>query len=169
MAATLQTAFTGTGLFAGPGDLLRQWPLLGPWAGPAGTPVGDWFLYRAADALMLAAVCATVLGLLVGQLVRMALTVSDSGMRWGLVQLSAGIGGGVPAALTFGLVAGAAAAVTLRVAGGGWRVAGGRAGTGGAGALDGTWPGPAEPGPDVAGSAVTGPGPDLRPQPSPNH
>ncbi|WP_432147615.1 hypothetical protein [Streptomyces sp. bgisy029] len=140
VAAALQTASTGTGLFAEPGDLLRQWLLLGSWAGPAGTPVGDWFLYRLADALVLAvvwgslrwlpvlltrttvpamaagAVCATVLGLLVSQLAQMAL--SDGGMRWGLVQLSAGIGGGVPAALTFGLLAGAAAAVTLRVAGG---------------------------------------------------
>ncbi|MFC9187389.1 hypothetical protein [Streptomyces cyaneofuscatus] len=140
VAATLQTASTGTGLFAEPGELLRQWLLLGSWAGPAGTPVGDWFLYRVTDALVLAvvwwslrwlpvlltrttvpamaagAVCATVLGLLVSQLTQMAL--SDGGMRWGLVQLSAGIGGGVPAALTFGLLAGTAAAVTLRVAGG---------------------------------------------------
>jgi len=181
VAATLQTAFTGSGLFAEPGDLLRQWLLLGSWAGPAGTPVGDWFLYRVADGLVLAvvwwalrrlpvlltrttvpamalgAVCATVLGLLLHQLAQMAL--NDSGMRWGLVQLSAGIGGGVPAALTFGLVAGAAAAVTLRVAGG-------RTGGAEAGALDGTGPGPAVPGATDPGADVTGYGPDLRP-PSP--
>ncbi|MGW9303588.1 hypothetical protein ACWHA3_22570 [Streptomyces cyaneofuscatus] len=185
VAAALQTAFTGTGLFAEPGDLLRQWLLLGSWAGPAGTPVGDWFLYRVADALVLAVVwwslrwlpvlltrttvpamaagtvCATVLGLLAGQLAQMVF--SDGGMRWGLVQLSAGIGGGVPAALTFGLLAGAAAAVTLRVAGG-------RAGTD-PGATD---PGATDPGagasgadaPGAAGSgadAPGGPGPDLRP------
>ncbi|MEV4875798.1 hypothetical protein [Streptomyces cyaneofuscatus] len=190
VAATLQTAFTGSGLFAEPGDLLRQWLLLGSWAGPAGTPVGDWFLYRVADALVLAvvwwslrwlpvlltrttvpamaagAVCATVLGLLVSQLTQMAL--NDGGMRWGLVQLSAGIGGGVPAALTFGLAAGAAAAVTLRVAGG-------RAGAGeaGADAFGGTDPGAAGSGagttspdvtsPDVTSPDVTGPEPDLRP------
>ncbi|MGW3929249.1 hypothetical protein ACWECC_14255 [Streptomyces microflavus] len=193
VAATLQTAFTGSGLFAEPGDLLRQWLLLGSWAGPAGTPVGDWFLRRVADALVLAAVwwalrrlpvlltrttvpamalgavCATVLGLLVGQLAQMALTVSDAGMRWGLVYLSSGIGGGVPAALTFGLMAGAAAAMTLRVAGG-------RAGAAASG-TDVTDPGPVEPGsgvtgPDATGSGVTGadptgPGPDLRPQASP--
>ncbi|MFD7856433.1 hypothetical protein ACFV6B_19400 [Streptomyces microflavus] len=192
VAATLQTAFTGSGLFAEPGDLLRQWVLLGSWAGPAGTPVGDWFLRRVADALVLAAVwwalrrlpvlltrttipamalgavCATVLGLLVSQLAQMALTVSDAGMRWGLVYLSSGIGGGVPAALTFGLVAGVAAAMTLRVAGG-------RAGAAASGA-DGTDSGPVEPGsgvtgPDATGSGVTGadptgPGPDLRPQAS---
>ncbi|MEU0159402.1 hypothetical protein ABZ154_11330 [Streptomyces sp. NPDC006261] len=162
VAATLQTAFPGSGLFAEPGDLLRQWLLLGSWAGPAGTPVGDWFLYRVADALVLAAVwwalrwlpvllsrttvpamaagavCATVIGLLVSQLTQMAL--SDGGMRWGLVQLSAGIGGGVPAALTFGLVAGAAAAVTLRMAGSRFR----------AGAS-----------PDPRGSDVTGPDPAV--------
>ncbi|MEU0294924.1 hypothetical protein ABZ136_22700, partial [Streptomyces microflavus] len=193
VAATLQTAFTGSGLFAEPGDLLRQWLLLGSWAGPAGTPVGDWFLRRVADALVLAAVwwalrrlpvlltrttvpamalgavCATVLGLLVSQLAQMALTMSDAGMRWGLVYLSSGIGGGVPAALTFGLVAGVAAAMTLRVAGG-------RAGAAASGA-DGTDSGPAEPGPDItgsggmgadaAGSGGTGSGPDLRPEASP--
>lgn len=37
-------------------------------------------------------------------------------MNYGLLQAFAGLGGGVPAALTFGLAAGAAAAVTLRLA-----------------------------------------------------
>ncbi|WP_371658233.1 hypothetical protein [Streptomyces sp. NBC_00280] len=138
VAGALQTAFTGGGLLAEPGDLLRQWLLLGAWAGPADTPLGDWLLYRAADALLLVvvwwslrrlpglltratvpamavgAVCATVLGLLSSQVLR---TVTDgAGMRWGLIYLSTGLGGGVPAALTWGLVAGVAAAVTLRVA-----------------------------------------------------
>ncbi|SCD89018.1 MULTISPECIES: hypothetical protein [unclassified Streptomyces] len=171
VAATLQTAFPGSGLLAEPGDLLRQWLLLGSWAGPAGRPAGDWFLYRVADALVLVvvwwalrrlpvlltrttvpamalgAVCATVLGLLASQLAQMALTASDSGMRWGLVQLSAGVGGGVPAALTFGLLAGAAAAVTLRAAGS--RSGAGEGGAG-AGAVtqapDGTEPGAVRPG-----------------------
>ncbi|WP_327698963.1 hypothetical protein [Streptomyces sp. NBC_00459] len=138
VAAALQTAFTGGGLLAEPGDLLRQWLLLGAWAGPAGTPLGDWLLYRAADVLLLAvvwwalrrlpgmltratvpamavgAVCATVLGLLASQVLRVAM--DGAGMRWGLVYLSASLGGGVPAALTWGLVAGVTAAVTLRVA-----------------------------------------------------
>jgi hypothetical protein len=138
VAATIQRAFTGGGLLAEPGDLLRQWLLLGAWASPAGAPLGDWLLYRAADVLLLAvvwwalrrlpglltratvpamavgAVCATVLGLLASQLLRMA--TDGTGMRWGLMYLSAGLGGGVPAALTWGLVSGVTAAVTLRVA-----------------------------------------------------
>ncbi|WP_327699791.1 hypothetical protein [Streptomyces sp. NBC_00459] len=138
VAATLQTAFTGGGLLAEPGDLLRQWLLLGAWAVPSGTSLGDWLLYRAADVLLLAvvwwalrrlpgmltratvpamavgAVCATVLGLLASQVLRMA--TDGASMRWGLVYLSTSLGGGVPAALTWGLVAGVTAAVTLRVA-----------------------------------------------------
>ncbi|GGZ13960.1 hypothetical protein GCM10010365_37330 [Streptomyces poonensis] len=136
-AAALQTAFTGSGVFAEPGDLLRQWLLLGAWTGPSGTPLGDWLLYRSADVLLLAvvwwalrllpglltraavpamavgAVCATVIGLLASQLLRVV--TDGTGMRWGLLHLSAVLGGGVPAALTFGLVAGAAAAVILRL------------------------------------------------------
>ncbi|MEW2069598.1 hypothetical protein [Streptomyces sp. NPDC007346] len=176
VAAAIQTSFVGSGLFAEPGDLLRQWLLLGSWAGPAGTPVGDWFLYRVADALVLAvvwwslrwlpvlltratvpamaagAVCATVIGLLVSQLAQMAL--NDSGMRWGLVQLFAGFGGGVPAALTFGLVAGAAAAVALRVASG--RAAAGGAEAPGVTGTDGDSGGAAAAG---APASDRGPGP----------
>ncbi|MCX4736756.1 hypothetical protein [Streptomyces sp. NBC_01363] len=138
VAAALQTVSPSNGLFAEPGDLLRQWLLLGAWSSPAGTPLGGWLLYRAADVLLLAvvwwalrrlpglltrttlpamaagAVCATVLGLLASQVLRVA--TDGVGLRWGLLQLSAGIGGGVPAALTCGLVAGVVAAVTLRVA-----------------------------------------------------
>ncbi|MFF8373252.1 hypothetical protein ACF05W_31125 [Streptomyces lydicus] len=140
VAAAVQQVSPNVGLFAEPGDLLRQWLLLGAWSGPAGTPLGDWLLYRAADVLLLAvvwwalrrlpglltratvpamavgAVCATVLGLLASQLLRMA--TDGTGLRWGLLHMSAELGGGVPAALTWGLVAGAAAAVTLRMAGG---------------------------------------------------
>ncbi|MER5180955.1 hypothetical protein ABT009_21705 [Streptomyces sp. NPDC002896] len=138
VAAAIQTVSPDGGLFAEPGELLRQWLLLGAWAGPAGAPLGDWLLYRAADVLLLAVVwwalrrlpglltratvpamaaggvCATVLGLLASQLLRVA--TDGAGLRWDLMYLSAGIGGGVPAALTCGLVAGVAAAVTLRVA-----------------------------------------------------
>ncbi|MER5915438.1 hypothetical protein ABT124_34635 [Streptomyces sp. NPDC001982] len=138
VAAAIQTGFPGFGLFSEPGDLLREWLLLGAWSGPAGTPVMDWLLYRAADVLLLVvvwwalrrlpglvtratvpamavgAVCATVLGLLASQLLRMA--TDGSGLRWDLLYLSAGLGGGVPAALTCGLVAGTAASMTLQVA-----------------------------------------------------
>ncbi|MET9514738.1 hypothetical protein [Streptomyces sp. NPDC002994] len=90
------------------------------WAGPAGAPLGDWLLYRAADVLLLAvvwlalrqlpglltratvpalaagAVCATVLGLLASRLLRVVM--DGAGLRWGLLHLSTGIGRGVPAA-----------------------------------------------------------------------
>ncbi|MET8022169.1 hypothetical protein [Streptomyces decoyicus] len=139
VAAVIQTVSPSIGLLAEPGDLLRQWLLLGGWSGPGGA-LGGWLLYRAADVLLLAvvwwalrrlpalltratvpamavgAVCATVLGLLASQLLRAALDGTSSGLRWDLPRLFAGIGDGVPAALTCGLVAGAAAALTLRVA-----------------------------------------------------
>ncbi|GHE35513.1 hypothetical protein GCM10017771_53340 [Streptomyces capitiformicae] len=67
-------------------------------------------------AMAVGAVCATVLGLLASQLVRMAL--DGWNLPLGLLRLSTGLGAGVPAALTWGLVAGAAAAVILRVAAG---------------------------------------------------
>ncbi|MFD5393105.1 hypothetical protein ACFWJW_02425 [Streptomyces sp. NPDC127097] len=142
VAATLQGVSPDIGLFAEPGDLLRQWLLLGAWAGPGGTPLGDWILYRAGDVLLLAVVwwalrrlprlltratvpamaagtvCATVLGLLASQLLRLPVDGVGSGLHWDLLHLSANIGNGVPAALTCGLVAGSAAALTLRVAGG---------------------------------------------------
>ncbi|MFJ9680924.1 hypothetical protein ACIRP2_23145 [Streptomyces sp. NPDC101194] len=142
VAATLQSIPLSGRLLSEPGDLLRQWLLLGAWAGPAGAPIGDWLLHRAADALLLAVVwwslrwlpalltratvpamavgtvCATVVGLLASQLLQIVTSASDSGMRWGLVHLSAAIGGGVPAALTCGLVAGVAAVATLRLTAG---------------------------------------------------
>ncbi|MFJ8630790.1 hypothetical protein [Streptomyces sp. NPDC093568] len=137
VAASIQTISGTSGLFAEPGDLLRQWLLLGAWSGPSGAELGDWLLYRAADVLLLVlvwwslrrlpallsrptlpamavcAVCVVVLGLLVGQLLRMA--TDRYALAYGPLHLFAGLGGGVPAAVTFGLLAGAAAAVTLRV------------------------------------------------------
>lgn len=137
VAAAIQTSSAGSGLFAEPGDLLRQWLLLGAWAGPAGAPLGDWLLYRAVDVLLLAmvwwalrrlpvlltratvpvmaigAVCATVLALLATQLLRVVL--DGSSLKWDLRYLAAALGNGVPAALTFGLAAGATAALTLRL------------------------------------------------------
>ncbi|MFG2874896.1 hypothetical protein ACGFYU_07770 [Streptomyces sp. NPDC048337] len=138
VAAEIQLLSPDGGLFAEPGDLLRQWLLLGVWVSPAGVPLADWLLHMAVTMLLLVvvwwalrrlpalltratvpamaacAVCATVLGLLVSQLVR-ASTDSLASL-YGPLQRFAGVGEGVPAALTFGLVAGAAAAVTLRVA-----------------------------------------------------
>ncbi|MFD7985773.1 hypothetical protein ACFV4M_20710 [Kitasatospora indigofera] len=138
VAAALQTAALGAGLLSEPGELLREWLVLGAWAAPAGAPDGDWLLYRCPDlvllvvvwcalrrlpalltrvtvpAMALGAVCATVLGLLAGRLTRMPLDARIPGR--GLLQLAAGLGSGVPAALTCGLLAGAAAAVTLRAA-----------------------------------------------------
>ena len=140
VAARIQTSFVGGGLLSEPGDLLRQWLLLGGWTGPATTPLGDWLLYRAADVLVLAvvwwalrllpglltrttvpamaigAVCATVLGLLASQVLHMAIDDTVSG--WGPVYLFSKLGVGVPAALTFGTAAGMVAFMTLRTAGG---------------------------------------------------
>ncbi|MFG3029280.1 hypothetical protein ACGFZJ_12330 [Streptomyces sp. NPDC048253] len=140
VAAWIQTSFGGGGLLSEPGDLLRQWLLLGAWTDPATGPLGDWLLYRAADVLMLAvvwwalrllpglltrttvpamavgAVCATVWGLLASQVLHMA--IDDTVDVWGPVYLFSKLGTGIPAALTFGVLAGPAALVTLRLAGG---------------------------------------------------
>jgi hypothetical protein len=138
VAAALQTAFAGDGMLAEPGELLRQWLLLGGWSAPAGGSPGLWLLDRAGDVLLLVvvwwalrrlpvlltratvpamavgAVCATVLGLLASQLLRVAMNAPDS--PWGPLRQFSGLGGGVTAALTWGLVAGVVAAVTLRIA-----------------------------------------------------
>ncbi|MDR6974233.1 hypothetical protein J2X68_000911 [Streptomyces sp. 3330] len=140
VAARIQTSFGGGGLLSEPGDLLRQWLLLGAWTGPAAGQLGDWLVYRAADALVLVvvwwalrllpglltrttapamvvgAICATVWGLLASQVLHMA--VDDTVDVWGPVHLFSNLGSGIPAALTFGGLAGAVAAVTLRPAGG---------------------------------------------------
>lgn len=140
VAARIQTSFGGGGMLSEPGDLLRQWLLLGGWTGPASTGLGDWLLYRAVDVLMLAvvwwalrllpglltratvtamavgAVCATVLGLLASQVLHMA--IDDTAGVYGPVHRFSALGIGVPAALTFGIAAGLAAVATLRLAGG---------------------------------------------------
>ncbi|MFF7965259.1 hypothetical protein ACFZC3_07800 [Streptomyces sp. NPDC007903] len=137
VAAAIQTAPYGGGFFSEPGDLLREWLLLGAWSGPSGTPVGDWLLARLSEVLVLAvvwwalrllpglltratvpamavcAVCATVVGLGAGQLLRVA-TVGG-GLKWGLRYIVGNLGVGLPAALFWGLIAGAVAAVTLRL------------------------------------------------------
>jgi hypothetical protein len=139
VAAWIQTSFSGAGLLSEPGDLLRQWLLLGAWSGPSTASVGQWLLYRAADALLLAvvwwslrllpglltrptapamavgAVCATVLGLFASQILHMA--IDDTADVWGPVHMLSPLGTGVPAALTFGVASGLAALTTLRLAG----------------------------------------------------
>ncbi|MFD0065472.1 hypothetical protein [Streptomyces sp. NPDC056690] len=139
VAAWIQTSFGGGGMLSEPGDLLRQWLLLGGWTAPASTGLGDWLQYRAVDVLMLAvvwwalrllpglltratvpamamgAVCATVLGLLASQVLHM--TIDDMAGVYGPVHRFSALGSGVPAALTFGIAAGLAAVVTLRLAG----------------------------------------------------
>jgi hypothetical protein len=59
------------------------------------------------------AVCATVLGLLASQLLRTA--VVQAGPQQGLLYSSVGIGIGIPAALTCGLLAGVLATTVLRL------------------------------------------------------
>jgi hypothetical protein len=61
------------------------------------------------------AVCATVLGLLASQVLRMA--VDDTAAVWGPVHMLSPLGTGVPAALTVGVTAGLAALATLHLAG----------------------------------------------------
>ncbi|PKW05500.1 hypothetical protein SAMN05428944_7475 [Streptomyces sp. 1222.5] len=150
VAARIQTSAGGSGLLSEPGDLLRQWLLLGGWTGPSTTPLGHWLLYRAADVVMLAvvwwalrllpglltrttvpamavgAVCATVLGLLASQLLHMAM--DDTVTVWGPVYLFSKLGENVPAALTFGGAAGLVAFGVLRLAGGAPLVAAGHPG-----------------------------------------
>ncbi|MEU1228263.1 hypothetical protein [Streptomyces sp. NPDC005828] len=137
VAAALQAYSPDGGLLAEPGDLLRQWLLLGAWDAPAAGAVVDWLLHRASDVLLLAvvwwalsrlpglltrvtlpamaagAVGATVLGLLASQLLRIA--VVQTGPQQGLLYSSAAIGNGIPAALTCGLLAGVVATAVLRL------------------------------------------------------
>ncbi|MER7953105.1 hypothetical protein ABTY59_37580 [Streptomyces sp. NPDC096079] len=136
VAAALQEFSPAGGLLSEPGDLLRQWLLLGAWSAPEGGPLGDWLLYRASDVLLLlvvwwalrrlpglltrvtlpamavGTVCATVFGLLAGQLLRIA--VVRTGPQRDLLYSTAGVGNGIPAALVLGLLAGAVTTLVLR-------------------------------------------------------
>ncbi|MEW2132040.1 hypothetical protein [Streptomyces sp. NPDC005435] len=140
VAAAIQTAPYPGGLLSEPGELLRQWLLLGFWTPPTSAAFGDWLLYRLLDVLLLAVVwwslrllpalltrvtvsamalcgvCATVLGLLASQLARLPLNAGT--VRWGPLYVLGQLGGCVPAAITFGTAAGVTAAVVWRVAGG---------------------------------------------------
>ncbi|MFE5590484.1 hypothetical protein [Streptomyces sp. NPDC056549] len=136
VSAALQEFSPAGGLLSEPGDLLRQWLVLGAWTGPQGGPLGDWLLYRASEVLLLVvvwwalrrlpglltratlpamavgAVCATVLGLLASQLLRIVVIRTSSDQD--LLYSTAPLGNGVPAALVLGLVAGATTALVLR-------------------------------------------------------
>ncbi|MFC9590205.1 hypothetical protein ACFTUC_10580 [Streptomyces sp. NPDC056944] len=136
VSAALQEFSPAGGLLSEPGDLLRQWLVLGAWTGPQGGPLGDWLLYRASDVLLLVvvwwalrrlpglltratlpamavgAVCATVLGLLASQLLRIVVIRTSSDQD--LLYSTAPLGNGIPAALVLGLVAGATTAFVLR-------------------------------------------------------
>ncbi|MFG3267279.1 MULTISPECIES: hypothetical protein [Streptomyces] len=58
----------------------RQLLLLGAWSGPAGTPLGDWLLYRLGDVLLLAVVWCTLRGL-PGLLTRVSVpTMAEGGV-----------------------------------------------------------------------------------------
>ncbi|MFE6685110.1 hypothetical protein ACFVFQ_01395 [Streptomyces sp. NPDC057743] len=146
VAAALQSVSPSVGVLSEPGDLLRQWLLFGAWSGPGSAPFGAWLLDRGADVLLLVVVwwalrrlpmlltratvpamalggvCATVLGLLAGELLRVVRSAVE--LPGDPLRLLSGFAEGVPAALTWGLVAGVAAAVTLRVVTGRAQVAG---------------------------------------------
>ncbi|MFI6941234.1 hypothetical protein ACIBI4_18315 [Streptomyces sp. NPDC050418] len=120
------------------GELLRRLLLLGLWAAPGDGDIGTWLLLRLADVALLAvvwwvlrilpglltratlvamtvgAIGATVLGLLVSQLVR-ALTQLGRGEDGVWLNLSAALGERLPAALTFGFLAGLVATLAVRV------------------------------------------------------
>ncbi|MFF8540341.1 hypothetical protein ACF060_08580 [Streptomyces werraensis] len=155
-AARIQTVFTGGGFLSEPGDLLRQWLLLGAWSGPSGVGLWDWLLVRFGDVLLLAVVwcalrwlpgmltrvsvpamaactvCAVVLGLLVRHLWRV--TVVDGGTTsWHLLQAASGLGEGTSAAVPWGTLAGVTATVVLRVTGRGAEAPAPAAAAGGAG------------------------------------
>ncbi|MCX5206337.1 hypothetical protein OG897_33640 [Streptomyces sp. NBC_00237] len=137
VAARIQTGFSGIGPFEELGDLLRQWLLLGGWSAPSSYyPFGTWLLHRLPDLLLLAvvwwglrlladrldrvtvpafavgAVSVTVLGLLLSQLCATLLDAAQVGGSF--VSYAGRFGEGVPAALVFGLLAGALSAVVAR-------------------------------------------------------
>ncbi|WP_326701644.1 hypothetical protein OG909_12610 [Streptomyces sp. NBC_01754] len=143
VGASLQSVSLSGRLLSEPGDLLRQWLLLGDWTIPLDGPSGHWPLYRLGDVLLLAvvwwalrllpvlltratvpalvvgAVCAIVVALPANQLFQAMVTSVDSGTQWGRQHLTGALGGGVPAALVWGLLAGLTTAAVLRPPGGG--------------------------------------------------
>ena len=78
--------------------------------------LAPWSYDPSAMSVDAGAVCAILLGLMASQFLHMA--VDDTGSVWGPVYLFSGLGSNVPAALTFGTLAGTAAFAALRLTGG---------------------------------------------------
>ncbi|MEU0896631.1 hypothetical protein [Streptomyces massasporeus] len=137
VAGRMQTGFTGNGRLSEPGDLLRQWIQLGAWSLPTGSAPGRWLLYRLGDVALLAliwwglrllpvlldrvtypayslgAVAATTLGVVVSGLWHSLL--SYQGSTGGPLLYYVSVGSGVSAALVFGILAGCASTMTVRI------------------------------------------------------
>jgi hypothetical protein len=137
VAGGIQTGFTGNGRLSEPGDLLRQWIQLGAWTLPTASAPGRWLLYRLGDVVLLAllwwglrllpvlldrvtypaysvgAVAATTLGVVVSGLWHSLL--SYQGSTGGPLLYYVSVGQGVSAALVFGILAGCASTMTVRI------------------------------------------------------
>ncbi|WP_327365028.1 hypothetical protein [Streptomyces sp. NBC_01217] len=133
----IQTGFTGNGRLSEPGDLLRQWIQLGAWTLPTGSAPGRWLLYRLGDVALLAlvwwglrllpvlldrvtyptyslgAVAAITLGVVVSGVWHSLL--SYQGSTGGPLLYYVSVGSGVSAALVFGILAGCAGTLTVRI------------------------------------------------------
>ncbi|MFF6952935.1 hypothetical protein ACFZAD_30320 [Streptomyces iakyrus] len=139
VAGRIQTGFTGNGRLSEPGDLLRQWIQLGAWTLPTASAPGRWLLYRFGDVVLLAlvwwglrllpvlldrvtypayslgAVAATTLGVVVSGLWHSLL--SYQGSTGGPLLYYVSVVRGVSAALVFGILAGCASTMTVRIRG----------------------------------------------------
>ncbi|MEU2541757.1 hypothetical protein [Streptomyces iakyrus] len=137
VAGRIQTGFTGSGRLSEPGDLLRLWIQLAPWTLPTGSAPGRWLLYRLGDVALLAlvwwglrllpvlldrvtypayslgAVAATTLGVVASGLWHSLL--SYQGSTGGPLLYYVSVGQGVSAALIFGILAGCASTMAVRI------------------------------------------------------
>ncbi|MFH8663040.1 hypothetical protein [Streptomyces afghaniensis] len=136
VAGRMQTGFAGNERLSEPGDLLRQWIQLGAWTLPTGSAPGRWLLYRIGDLVLLALVwwglrllpvlldrvtypayslgaVATTLGMVMSELWHSLL--SYQGSTGGPLPYYVSEGSGVSAALVFGILAGCASTVTVRI------------------------------------------------------
>ncbi|MFE8958724.1 hypothetical protein [Streptomyces iakyrus] len=137
VAGRIQTGFTGSGRLSEPGDLLRLWIQLGPWTLPTGSAPGRWLLYRLGDVALLAlvwwglrllpvlldrvtypayslgAVATTTLGVVASGLWHSLL--SYQGSTGGPLLYYVSVGQGVSAALIFGILAGCASTMAVRI------------------------------------------------------
>ncbi|MET9497861.1 hypothetical protein [Streptomyces sp. NPDC006552] len=137
VAGQIQTGVPGAGRLSDPGDLLRQWIQLGAWSMPTGSAPGRWLPYRAGEVALLAvvwwglrllvvrlervtypacalgAVAVTTLGVEVNELWHSLLSYQFS--TGGPLLYYISMGSGVSAALVFGVLAGGACALTVRL------------------------------------------------------